>query len=86
MLLDETCLVSKALKSQLAGKHNSLIICHEQYKPIDIYRTVLPLLQPNCSCVVFSIFMQPLKELQEILKAEKLSLRIKLEELLTREI
>lgn len=63
MILDKTCPISQALTKSMHRSHDSLLICHDQYKPLDIYVAVEALLAPNCFCAAFSIFMNPLVEL-----------------------
>jgi len=86
MLLDKTCPISKAFTRSFYNRYTSFLICHDQYHALDVYKVMDPLLAQNCFCAAFCIFINPLREMQEWLQKERKGLRIKLEELLTREI
>ena len=64
---------------------NSCLIVHDQFLPIDIVKVIWFALQPSATMCVFSTFVQPLAELQDMLISQKMALNVKIEELWTRE-
>jgi len=86
LLLAKDCALSKQLRKPLLRSFNSLLIVHDQYTPLALFQSIELFLASNCSCVVFCLFLNPLRELQEYLKQSQRAIRVRVEELLTREI
>jgi tRNA (adenine-N(1)-)-methyltransferase non-catalytic subunit len=64
---------------------NSCLIVHDQFQPTDIVKTIWFTLQSSATMCVFSPYVQPLAELQEMLIHQKMAANVKIEELWTRE-
>ena len=66
-------------KSYLETKVDSLVIA-TRHNPLLVLRTLLPYLAPSCPFVIFAEHIQPLAECFDVLKTERLAIKLQLSE------
>ena len=89
ILLNNDANSPDVIARQIAQSHskmfNSCLIVHDQFLPVDIAKATWFALQPSATICVFSSYVQPLADLQDMLIDQKTAVNVVIEELWTRE-